>query len=73
MADNLLTPTPEEHAYHQGWEDYFDGVKQNPYNRDDEQDLFENYEEGYRTAEQGDDSDEVDELLSVLHVPEESD
>lgn len=56
MTDNILEPTPEERAYHEGWQAYFSGraVNSNPYSLDDELPLYEQYENGWSTAQRGD-------------------
>lgn len=56
MTDETLTPTPEEHAYHLGWKTYFAGqsVATNPYSMDDEIALYEQFDNGWSSAQRGD-------------------
>ena len=55
-----MTPTAKElnDAYDEGWAAYDDGRTENPYNSREQFDLYVEWEEGYRDAEDEDWSDE---------------
>jgi len=53
---NILKPTPEEAAYHEGWIAFFDErdkgiLAKNKYDELEERNLFESWENGKRSAE----------------------
>ena len=73
--DKLLEPTPEEHAYHQGWQSYFNNIedednpydfknesqyikwfveKYNEYDSDSQNELYEKWVDGWKSAFIGD-------------------
>jgi len=56
MTEKLLEPTPEERAYHIGWQHYQQdlGINVNPYDIDDEVILYEEFERGWINAQIGD-------------------
>lgn len=56
MTDKIIEPTPEEHAYHLGWQAYHNdmSVGTNPYDPDDETMLYEEYTRGWSNAQLGD-------------------
>jgi len=52
IGQTPIEPTPKESAYHLGWTSYFaDGVNENPYDLENEVDLYEKWEEGWLSAE----------------------
>lgn len=56
MTDKIIEPTPEEHAYHLGWQAYQNdlGINANPYDAEDETVLYEEYTRGWSNAQLGD-------------------
>ena len=52
----LIEPTPEEHAYHQGWQSYFNDIseKENPYDVNSQSELYEKWTDGWKAAYTGD-------------------
>jgi len=52
LDNELIAPTPEEHAYHLGWCAFFEehALTSNLYNSITEHDLFHQWQDGYTTA-----------------------
>jgi len=58
---DTIEPTPEEHAYHVGWQAYFTMKEQNldhmvnAYDSVDQKKLYKKWVDGFKTAKMSDD------------------
>ena len=56
MTVDMIEPTDTERGYHTGWQAYHHGqlLGTNPYDPDEELDLYEGFVDGWSNAQHGD-------------------